>query len=42
MDKTLAEDMEFARRTEEALRRIEKGQGTKMHADDFLQELDNW
>ncbi|HLG24015.1 MAG TPA: AbrB/MazE/SpoVT family DNA-binding domain-containing protein [Candidatus Nanoarchaeia archaeon] len=42
MDKNLEEDLEFARRTEEAFRRIEKGEGTKMDFDDFIGEMKKW
>ena len=38
MDKNLAEDLEFARRTEEAYRRYEKGEFKEMDMDDFLKE----
>ena len=42
MDKSLAEDMEFARRTEEAYKRYEKGEFISMPADKFLEELKKW
>ena len=42
MDKQLAEDLEFARRTEEAWKEIEEGKGVKMSVDDFLKEMKNW
>ncbi|MBU1252051.1 MAG: hypothetical protein KJ905_00980 [Nanoarchaeota archaeon] len=38
----LAEDMEFARRTEEAIRRHEEGNFTEMDSKDFLKELEKW
>jgi len=41
-DKQLAEDMEFARRTEEAWNEIETGKGVRMSVDDFLKEMKNW
>ena len=37
--KQLAEDLEFARRTEEAWREYDKGKFKSMHADEFLAEL---
>jgi hypothetical protein len=37
-----AEDFEFARRTEEALERIEAGQGITMDFDDFLEKAKKW
>jgi len=41
-DKNLEEDLEFARRTEEAWKRIEAGEGVRMDFDDFLEEMDKW
>ena len=37
--KQLAEDLEFARRTEEAWKEYDKGKFKSMHADEFLAEL---
>jgi len=42
LDKNLKEDLEFARRTEEALKRIEAGKGIKMDFDDFIKEMKKW
>ena len=42
LNKNLKEDIEFARRTEEALNRIEKGKGVKMDFDDFIKEMKKW
>ena len=42
MDKNLEEDLEFARRTEEAYKRHEKGEFISMPADKFLKELKKW
>jgi AbrB family looped-hinge helix DNA binding protein len=39
---TLEEDLEFARRTEEAYKRIESGQGIKMNFDEFIEEMKKW
>ncbi|MCH8328824.1 MAG: AbrB/MazE/SpoVT family DNA-binding domain-containing protein [Nanoarchaeota archaeon] len=39
LDKSLKEDLEFARRTEEAWKRYEKGEFVSMPADKFLKEL---
>lgn len=41
-DENLKEDLEFARRTEEAYKRIEAGEGTTMELDDFLEEMKKW
>ena len=41
-DKQLAEDLEFARRTEEAYKRIEAGNGIRMEFDEFIKELKKW
>ena len=38
LDKKLKEDIEFARRTEEALKRIEKGNGIRMDFDEFIKK----
>jgi len=42
LSKNLEEDLEFARRTEEAWRRIEKGEGTRMDFDEFIEEIKKW
>jgi AbrB family looped-hinge helix DNA binding protein len=39
--KQLADDLEFARRTEEAWKEYDKGHFKSMSADDFLAELKN-
>ncbi len=41
-DKNLEEDLEFARRTEEAWKEIEAGKGTTMELKDFLKEMKKW
>ncbi len=42
LDEQFKEDLEFARRTEEAYKRHEKGDFKKMSADKFLEELEKW
>ena len=42
LDEKLKEDLEFARRTEEAYKRYEKGGFKKMDFDDFLKEIKKW
>jgi len=42
MDENLKEDLEFARRTEEAWRRIEKGEYKEMEFDEFIKEMKKW
>ncbi len=42
MDKNLKEDLEFAKRTEEAWERYEKGEFKKSTAKDFLRDLEKW
>ncbi len=39
-DENIEEDFEFARRTEEAWKRYEKGEFVSKSVDDFLAELD--
>ena len=41
-DKNIEEDLEFARRTEEASKRIEAGEGIKMEFDEFIEEMKKW
>jgi len=36
------ENLEFIRRTEEALKRIESGEGTEMDFDKFIEEIKKW
>ena len=40
--KNLQEDLEFARRTEEAFKRYEKGQFASLPKNKFLEELKKW
>ena len=42
MDKRLKEDLEFARRTEEAYKEIEKGEFKRMDFDEFIEEMKRW
>jgi AbrB family looped-hinge helix DNA binding protein len=42
LDEQLVEDLEFARRTEEALQRYEKGEFREMSAEEFKRELARW
>ena len=42
MDEQLKEDLEFARRTEEAYKRIESGEGITMEFDEFIKEMKKW
>ena len=42
LDKNLEEDLEFARRTEEAWKRYEKGEFKSMDSEDFLREIEKW
>jgi AbrB family looped-hinge helix DNA binding protein len=42
MNKNLEEDLEFARRTEEAWKKYEKGEFISMDFDDFLKEAEKW
>jgi len=42
LDENLKEDLEFARRTEEAMKRIEAGEGIKMDFDDFVDKIKKW
>ena len=39
LDKNLKEDLEFAKRTEEAWKRYEKGEFKKKSAEEFLKDL---
>lgn len=39
LDKNFEEDLEFAKRTEAAYKRYEKGEFLSMKSDDFLKEL---
>lgn len=38
----MKEDLEFARRTEEAWKRYERGEFISMDAEEFLEELKKW
>ncbi len=41
LDKNLKEDLEFARRTEEAYREIESGKGKRYSLEEFRKRLNN-
>lgn len=40
--KKLMADLEFAKRTEEAWKRYEKGEFIEMESDEFLKEIEIW
>ena len=42
LDDKFKEDLEFARRTEEAWKEIDEGKGVKMGVNDFLKEMEKW
>jgi AbrB family looped-hinge helix DNA binding protein len=42
MDKQFVEDLEFARRTEEAWKEIEAGKGIRTSSEEFLKEMESW
>lgn len=42
VDEQFVEDLEFARRTEEAYKRIESGKGKTMEFDAFIEEMKKW
>ena len=42
LDENFKEDLEFAKRTEEALKKYEKGEFKEMKVDDFLKEIKKW
>ncbi len=41
-EEKLKEDLEFAKRTEEALKRYEKGLFKSMSGEEFLKQLEKW
>lgn len=41
-DKNLEKDLEFAKRTEEAWKRHDKGKFIRMDADEFLKKIKKW
>lgn len=42
LDENLKEDLEFAKKTEEAFQRYEKGEFIEMDFDNFLKEAKKW
>ena len=42
LNKNLEEDLKFARRTENALKRYERGEFKKLSFEDFSKELEEW
>ena len=42
LDKHFQEDLEFAKRTDMALKRYEKGLFKEKNGDEFLEELEKW
>ena len=42
LDKNFLEDIEFAKRTEEAWKSYDKGKFRSMDSKEFLQELEKW
>jgi len=41
-DENIKEDLEFAKRTEEAWEEIEAGKGIEMDFDDFIKDMKKW
>lgn len=41
-DKNIEEDLEFARRTEEAYKRIESGEYISVDSDNLIEEMRKW
>jgi len=41
-NENLKEDLEFAKKTEEAWQEIEAGKGISMEFDDFIKEMKKW
>lgn len=42
MDKNLKEDMEFAKKTEEAWKSFDRGEFKSMDSEKFLKEIEKW
>ena len=42
LDETFKEDLEFARRTEEAIKRIESGKFIKLNSENLFEEMSKW
>ncbi|MBR9691412.1 AbrB/MazE/SpoVT family DNA-binding domain-containing protein [Candidatus Woesearchaeota archaeon] len=42
LDKELKEDMEFAKKTEEAWKSFDRGEFKSMDSDKFLKEIEKW
>ena len=42
IDENFQEDLEFAKRTEEAYKQIEAGKYIEMEFDDFIEEMKKW
>ena len=42
LESNFSEDIEFAKRTEAAFKRIKEGKGVKMDFDEFLEEMKEW
>ena len=42
LDKNMKEDLEFARRTEEAWKRYERGEFKSKNTEEFLKDLKSW
>lgn len=42
LDKNMAEDIKFAKKTEEAWKRIKEGKGIKVDFDDFMEKMKKW
>ncbi|MBI2452504.1 AbrB/MazE/SpoVT family DNA-binding domain-containing protein [Candidatus Pacearchaeota archaeon] len=38
----MKDDLEFAKRTDEALERVKSGKGIRMNFEDFLKEIKKW
>ena len=42
LSEALVEDLEFAKKTKEAIKRMKAGKGHRMDFDDFIKEMKTW
>jgi len=42
VDENFQADLEFAKRTEQAYKKMEAGKGIRMDFDDFIKEMEKW
>lgn len=42
LEENFSQDLEFSKKTQKAIEKIERGEGIKMNFEDFIEEMKKW